>query len=82
MRGRFRRWPWRRSRRCLGVETTTRKRGELVAPSAIAWVVSQADHLGCHVLWARQGTADGRIGDLQLLAIASTARAGGLKGSQ
>jgi hypothetical protein len=35
-------------------------------------MVSQADRLGCRVLWARQGTADGTIGDLQFLAIVST----------
>jgi len=54
------------------LETITRKRGGAVAPGAIAWMLSQADHLSYHVLSAREGRADGTIGVPRLLAIVST----------
>jgi hypothetical protein len=43
----------------MRLQTITRKRGESGALSAIAGMVSQADHLSYHVRWAREGLADG-----------------------
>jgi hypothetical protein len=57
------------------LETTTRKRGKSVAPSAIDGMVPQADHPGHHALWTREEPADGTIGVPRFLAIVSNTTA-------